>query len=262
MNNIRIAAVIPARMNSSRFQGKPLLEIHDLPMVEHVRRRSLSCDGFSRVVVATCDKEIRETVESFGGEVIMTSAEHVSASDRVSEAMESIDCTHVVNVQGDEVLILPEDLRLMIKAIKKEPEGNAWNAVGEVKSVSDLKDSSIVNCVVSKSNSIIFFSRNLSRFGYRSGGRFDPFYINLGVLGYSRRFLEDFLQMGVTPLEEIESVEQFRTLENDIPIRAVFFKSSYPGINEPKDVKTVQAILTTDDRQKQILDHILNFYIE
>ena len=103
MTDIKIAAVIPARMASIRFPGKPLIEIQGLPMIEHVRRRALLCGGFSEVLVATCDTEILEAVETFGGRVIMTSKEHIMASDRVAEAALNLDCTHVINVQGDEI---------------------------------------------------------------------------------------------------------------------------------------------------------------
>ncbi|MDP3768387.1 MAG: NTP transferase domain-containing protein, partial [Dehalococcoidia bacterium] len=110
MATTKIAAIIPARMASSRFPGKPLLDVRGLPMVEHVRRRAELCGRFSDVVVATCDWEIAAAVERFGGRCVMTSASHPGATDRVAEAAAALDCTHVVNVQGDELLILPEDL--------------------------------------------------------------------------------------------------------------------------------------------------------
>ena len=97
-------------MASNRYPGKPLIKIENLPMIEHVRRRTLMCEEFSDVVVATCDLEIQKTVEAFSGDVIMTSNDHIMASDRVAEAVEHLDCTHVINVQGDEILILPEVL--------------------------------------------------------------------------------------------------------------------------------------------------------
>ena len=100
LSKTRVAAIIPARMASSRFPGKPLLEVRGLPMVEHVRRRALLCKEFSEVVVATCDREIAVAVERHGGVVVMTSSAHKAASDRVAEAMEGLQCTHVVNVQG------------------------------------------------------------------------------------------------------------------------------------------------------------------
>jgi 3-deoxy-manno-octulosonate cytidylyltransferase (CMP-KDO synthetase) len=260
MSKVNIAAIIPARMDSSRYPGKPLIEIEGLPMIEHVRRRALMCKGFSDVLVATCDIEIQDAVESFGGRVLMTKDTHVVATERIVEAIQSIDCTHVVNVQGDEILILPSDLRLMVDAIEDQPDGDVWNAVGKVTSINDLKDPSIVNSAVTKEGFIIFFSRDFSSFGSKYDGDFGPIHINIGILGYSRRFLENFQDMKMTPLEKMESVEQFRTLENNIPIRAVQFSSSYPGINEPGEVELVNKILNTDSRQEEVLHQILNSY--
>ena len=132
MKNIRVAAIIPARMNSSRYPGKPLVEIEGLPMIEHVRRRVLLCNKFSDVVVATCDNEIKDVVENFGGRVIMTKNTHIMASDRVAEAVIKLECSHVVNVQGDEILVLPDDLTKMIDAIKINPNIEYLNATAPI----------------------------------------------------------------------------------------------------------------------------------
>src|SRR3990172_2252604 len=99
-------------MASSRFPGKPLLKIRGLAMVEHVRRRTLLCKELSEVIVATCDSAIASVVKGYGGKALMTSPSHPGALDRVAEAAGYVDCTHVVNVQGDQVLVLPEDIAL------------------------------------------------------------------------------------------------------------------------------------------------------
>jgi len=258
MSKVNVAAIIPARMDSSRYPGKPLIEIEGLPMIEHVRRRALMCTEFSEVLVATCDKEIKNTVEFYGGSVLMTKDTHIVATERIVEAIQRVDCTHVVNVQGDEILILPSDLKLMVKAIENESDGDVWNAVGKVTSINDLKDPSIVNSAVTKDDFIIFFSRDFSNFVSIYDNEFGPIHINLGILGYSRSFLENYQDMKMTPLEKMESIEQFRTLENNIPIRAVHFTCSYPGINEPREVDLIKTILKTDRKQKEVLHKIVN----
>src|SRR5688572_2197960 len=126
---IRAAAIIPARMGSTRFPGKPLLDFRGVPMVEHVRRRAVLAGVFSDVVVATCDEPIAEAVKKYGGRVIMTADTHVAATDRVAEAMQHIDCTHVVNLQGDEILVLPEDLSRLVKTIESRSGVSAFNAI-------------------------------------------------------------------------------------------------------------------------------------
>ena len=109
MKNINIVGIIPARLNSSRYPGKPLINIKGLPMIEHVRRRVSLCKKLKRVIVATCDKEIKQVIEKYGGEVIMTSKNHIMASDRVYEASQKLNCTHIINIQGDEILVISQD---------------------------------------------------------------------------------------------------------------------------------------------------------
>ena len=117
--NTKIVAVIPAHLNSIRFPRKILFPIFNLPMIEHVRRRVSLCKKLKRVIVATCDKEIKQVIEKYGGEVIMTSKNHIMASDRVYEASQKLNCTHIINIQGDEILVIPDDINNMIKHIHK-----------------------------------------------------------------------------------------------------------------------------------------------
>jgi 3-deoxy-manno-octulosonate cytidylyltransferase (CMP-KDO synthetase) len=256
MGEIRVAAIIPARMASSRFPGKPLIEVRGLPMVEHVRRRALLCKEFSEVVVATCDREIAVAVERHGGRVLMTSPSHPAATDRVAEAMRHLDCTHVMNVQGDEILVLPEDLAKMVSAIAAEPAGSAWNAVAKIEHSDDLRDRSIVKCVVSRSSRVLFCSRDFSRLPVGGDG-FEPVRKILGILAYRRLFLGRYSAMERTPLEVAESIDQSRIIEHDVPLRAVEFAKGYPGINEPREVGVVEKYLAEDPLQLEALEAIL-----
>lgn len=249
--NLKIAAVIPARMASTRFPGKPLISIQGLAIIEHVRRRVLLCKGFSDVVVATCDREIYDCVTSFGGRVVMTSAKHQVATERVIEAVKEMDCTHVINVQGDEVLVLPSNLDAMIAAIQARPENKAWNAVARLEKAEDLQDRSIVKCLLSQTKQMLYCSRSFSHLPLES------IYWVIGLLGYSRKFLEEFQKLSKTPLEQLEFIEQLRLLENDIPIASVLFKKAYPGINEPREVTLVQKYLKEDSLQREVLKKIL-----
>lgn len=256
MSVIKIAAIIPARMASSRFPGKPLLSIEGLPMIEHVRRRTLLCGDFSDVVVATCDLEIESVVKDYGGKVIMTATTHKVATERIIETMKSLDCTHVVNVQGDEILLVPSDVSHMTQAILQSPETPVWNAISKVEEEEELGDTNVVKCVVSKSGRLLFCSRDFSHFAEKHS-HFDPFYKVLGILGYTRAFLESFVQYEMTPLEKIESIEQSRILENDILLQGVYFDKGYPGINTPEEAKKVMQILKQDPLQQAILREIL-----
>ena len=253
----KIAAIIPARMASTRFPGKPLLKVCDLPMIEHVRRRTLLCKGFSEVIVATCDPEIVDVVESFGGKCIMTSDQHKVATERIVEAMQKLDCTHVVNVQGDEILILPQDLETMLATILENPQGPLWNAYASLQNLGELWETSIVKCILNKHEQFMFCARNFSNLPLPKDGSLPPAQMVLGILGYTRSFLEKFSLLEQTPLEILESIEQFRFLEYGFPVRGVKFTKNYPGINTPAEAKLVQEILAIDKIQQSILEKIL-----
>jgi len=246
-----IAAVIPARMAASRYPGKPLLDIQGLPMIEHVRRRVVLCKRFSEVIVATCDKEIADAVGNFDGKVIMTSSKHTMATDRVAEATQHIDCTHVVNVQGDEVLILPKDLECMVEAIKDDPDGRYWNATALIESTDELTDTAVVKCVVSKSEMVLYCARDFSHLKLQQD--FEPVRKILGVLAFSREGLMAYTQLPRTPIETSQSIDQSRVLEHDLPLQGVRISAGYLGINNKREEQSVRRILESDSRQKSIL---------
>jgi len=255
MKNIRVAAIIPARMDSSRYPGKPLIEIEGLPMIEHVRRRALLCDKFSDVVIATCDNEIKDVVVKFGGRVIMTKDTHIMASDRVAEAVEKIECSHVVNVQGDEVLVLPDDLINMIDTIKMNPNVEYLNATAPIENIYEMKDSAIVKCIISNTGKVLYCSRDFSHLNLMPP--FEPVKKILGILGYSKTSVLNFSNLKRTEIEMTQSIDQSRIIENDLKLMSVPFKKGYPGINDKREEKQVRQILDNDENQRNVLNKIL-----
>ena len=141
----RIVAVIPARMASSRFPGKPLALLHGLPMIEHVFRRAKLCTQLDDVYVATCDEEIRDVAEAFGAEVIMTSAAHERATDRVAEAVEHFAADIVVMIQGDEPMITPEMIQSALEPFRSEPSTSCVNLVHRITSQREFVDPNTIN---------------------------------------------------------------------------------------------------------------------
>jgi len=255
MTEVKIAAIIPARMASSRFPGKPLLQVRGLPMIEHVRRRVERCRAFSEVVVATCDREIAEVVERHRGRVVMTSPTHQAATDRVAEAAERLSCTHVINVQGDEILILPRELETMASAMAEDPGTEAWNAVARLEEHADLSDRSVVKCAVSRGGRMLLCSRDFSRL--QLGADLEPIRRVLGILGSTRGFLRRYGTLARTPLEITESIDQSRMLEHDVAVRTVEFRKGYPGINEPREVELVETYLAEDAAQRALLQELV-----
>jgi len=256
MAPLRIAAVIPARMRSSRFPGKALLQVRGVPMVEHVRRRTVLSRAFDEVVVATCDDAIAEVVRGHGGRVVMTSPDHAGALDRVAEAIRSVECTHVVNVQGDEILILPDDLRRVAEAVRAQPEIPAWNAVASLDGASELSDPSIVKLVMSMSGRVMFCARDASAIPCREPG-FDPIRKSIGIMALTRAGVEQFTQRPRTTLERATSIDQLRWLEHDLILQTVWLQKGYPTINEPREVPLVEAAFAQDRLQQAILEQVL-----
>ena len=156
---MKIIAIIPARMGSSRFPGKPLARILDKSMIEHVYLRASISDVLEDVFITTPDEEIRREVERFGGKVIMTSPKHERASDRVAEAAKGIDCDIVINLQGDEPLIHPEMISLAVKPLVKSKEVVCSNIVKRIEKESDYIDPNMIKVVADRNMNALYFSR-------------------------------------------------------------------------------------------------------
>ncbi len=256
MTPARLAAIIPARVNSSRLPGKALLEFYGLPMVEHVRRRAVLSRAFAEVAVATCDEPIAEAVRSFGGRVIMTAATHPGALDRVAEAMRTLEATHVVNVQGDEILIPPDDLARVARAVVSDPGVTAWNAAAPVVEQRELDDPSIVKLFVSRSGRIFHCARRCRETPVVPP-RFEPLMQSVGIMAFTPASLEQFLALPRTPLETALGVDQLRLVEHDLPMHVVRLERAYPTINEPREIPLVRAAFEHDPLQQRVLQQVL-----
>jgi len=191
----RVVAIIPSRLNSSRYPRKALIKISGLAMVEHVRRRAILSKAFDEVYVATCDKEIKREVEKFEGQVIMTSKNHKTATERVAEAATKVNCSHIVNVQGDEILIVPEDLKRLVKKIKSSKNINYWNAIGDIKEKNELLSFDVVKCVTDLSNNIIYISRAINNLDIQKKYKLKKM---LGIFAYSKKGILNYKKLKKT----------------------------------------------------------------
>jgi 3-deoxy-manno-octulosonate cytidylyltransferase (CMP-KDO synthetase) len=255
-NAVKVVAVIPSHMASVRFPGKILFPFHGLPMIEHVRRRALLTTALSEVIVATCDEEIAATVRGFGGKVAMTSDRHRNGTTRVAEAVTSVDCTHVVLLQGDEPLLLPRHIESMLAAIEANPPGDAWNATGPIESPDELDRHSFVKCVVSRSGRVMHCFRRTPCFGAFEKQKHFIRKI-LGIIAYRKDFLLELTQMPASPVELAESIEQMRILENDFRVQSVPVAPSLPSVNEPQEADDVLEYLQKEPEQLALLKRIL-----
>jgi 3-deoxy-manno-octulosonate cytidylyltransferase (CMP-KDO synthetase) len=249
---MKIVGVIPAHMASIRFPGKILFMIHGLPMIEHVRRRAQMSKSLVDVFVVTCDESIASVVKGFGGKVIMTSDSHRNGTTRVAEAVQQIDCSHVMLLQGDEPLLLPRHVDYFASTIQGDKCSDAWNATGSIHAPEELDRHSFVKCIVGKNGRIILcFRRSPS---YSSFDKQQSFIRKiLGIIAYKKNFLIDLTKLTPTPIEQAESIEQMRIIENGYSMRSICVDQSLPSVNEPDDVAIVLSHIQSSDEQKKLL---------
>jgi len=238
-----IIGIIPARWDSSRFPGKPLIQLHGRPMVVHV------CDRAARVLdriwVATDDERIQKTVEQYGYHVVMTSKTHTSGTSRCFEAgsliaaSEEKAITGVINIQGDEPLINPQDL-IRLKEVLLQHDPDIVTLVKREFDPEVFHNPNRVKVVTGTDAHALCFSRSpLPYFSNPNRITTDGFLIHIGIYGYPLDTLRAITSLAPTLLEEAESLEQLRWLENGYPIRCLLTDYSGTGIDSPEDVAEV-----------------------
>jgi len=251
----KVIAVIPARMSATRFPGKPLAKILDLPMIEHVRRRVKLCKALDAVYVATCDDEIKETVESFGGQAIMTSKSHTRCTDRVEEAVRLLEADIVVNVQGDEPLIVPDMVEKLIEPLMHREDVQTTCLLCSVVKSDDLDDLNAVKTVMNMDNSIMYFSRSAIP-NFKIGQKSNLF-IQSGIMAYRKSFLHKYSKLPQTPLERAECVDMLRILEHGYKIYGVVVDNILMEVDIPEQISKVEQVILRDKVQKTYYDRIL-----
>ena len=256
MNKKRVVAIIPARMGASRFPGKPLAMIGDLPMIEHVRRRVLLSEAIDEVYVATCDDEIYDTVRNSNGNVIMTKDTHERCTDRVEEAAQKIDLDICVLVQGDEPLFLPQILGELVQPMLNDPSIGCANLISRIKDKNDLLDEDIVKTVLNENEFILYFSR--SPIPYLRVQNECPLYRQTGVSAFTKKFLTTYATLKPTKLEEAESIDFLRIVGNGYPIKAVIYDQVTLGVDRPDDVGKIEKVLANDSEQREMYERILS----
>jgi 3-deoxy-manno-octulosonate cytidylyltransferase (CMP-KDO synthetase) len=238
----KIAALIPSRWGSTRFPGKPLHLIAGKPLIQHVWERVSRAKGLESVIVATDDMRIAEAAFAFGAEVALTSPKCVSGTDRCAEvATRMKGITHVLNVQGDEPLIDPKLISKLAQTLGEEPRLEMITAATPFRADEDPSNPNAVKVVLNRDSNALYFSRSCVPF-VRDGGPF-PYLRHLGIYGYSRKFLLQFVKWRPSKLEKAESLEQLRALENGTNIRVVLTKHSSIGVDTPADALAAEALL-------------------
>ena len=239
---MKVCAVIPARYESSRFPGKPLVKILEKSMIQWVYERTARCPEIQKTVVATDDKRIFEEVQSFKGKAVMTSPHHKSGTDRIAEAIEvlQVDADIVLNVQGDEPVLKTTMLENLIEAFQ-DPTVQMATFKKEIFTREEIQDSTIVKVVTDTKGNAIYFSR--SPLPFNRDGIPVKYFKHIGIYGYRREFLLQYTSWPQTPLELAEQLEQLRVIENGFNIRVIETKYQSLGVDLPEHIPLVEQIL-------------------
>ena len=238
----RAVAIIPARLESSRLPNKALADILGLPMIVHVFKRCLLAKSLDAVYVATDNNKIRKVVEQYGGEVIMTSAEHKTGTDRIAEAAQDIDADIIVNVQGDEALVNPEYID---KAVDSLVNSSGTDVAILVNPFNKRNSPSDIKVVLNEHDEIMY----LSRTDIPSDARVNnPQMLKAyHIVPFRKDFLLQYAKWEKTELEQIEFNEYLRILEKGYKIQAVRVESDAISVDTKQDLELVRYKMKTDE---------------
>lgn len=253
--NRKILAVIPARWASTRFPGKPIANILGKPMVQWVLEQVQRANLVTEIVVATDDQRIYDAVHNFGGKVVMTSPDHQSGTDRAAEVAKNLECDIVVNVQGDEPLIPPENIDLVIKPLLNSPDLLVSTLMIAIRNWSEMFDSNICKVVVDGKGRALYFTR--SPVPYDRGSWPEDVYENkdggantkvlgykhIGIYAYTKSFLLQFPKLKSSRLENLEKLEQLRILDNGHFIQVIETNHNSIGVDRPSDLGEVKQMM-------------------
>lgn len=254
---MKIVAIIPARMGSSRFPGKPLAPILGRPMIEHVYRRTILCEALNDVFVATCDRDIYKSVEAFGGKAIMTSPSHERASDRVAEAAAGMDSDVIVMVQGDEPMTYPEMIAESLKPfLGGDQEVACVNLTARIKSPKEFQNPNTIKVVMDRDGYALYLSREPIPTLYLQD--FDQIraFKQVCIIPFTAAALQEFVQLEPTPLEIAESIDMMRFIEHGRRVRMVKTAFATHAVDTPNDLKLVEGLLLKDPLTEKYLNPI------
>lgn len=244
---MNILALIPARMGSSRFPGKPMAKMLGKPMIGHVVERVSRNPLLSLTAVATCDQEIADYIASIGGRAVMTGAHHERASDRCAEALEILERIEgvtydiVVMVQGDEPMTHPDMITEAVQPMLSNASIPVVNLLGEITSLEEFEDRNCIKVVCDLQGNALYFSRE--PIPTRSKVSKIPMGKQVCVIPFRREFLLEYTRLAPTPLELAESVDMMRVLEHGKNVRMVPTRHDTHSVDTPADLLKVEALM-------------------
>lgn len=244
----QIIGMIPARFGSTRFPGKPLVEIQGKTLLQRTYENALKATSLSSLIVLTDDQRISDHVKSFGGLVMMTSPDHLTGTDRIAAAVASDSALQsasvIVNIQGDEPCIPPTLIDMIADALMENPSVQMSTAVAALVSKEETENPAVVKCVFDESKNAIYFSRSM--IPSSKTGKWNPdqnYYRHIGIYGYTPSFLMTYQQLPPSTLQIAEDLEQLKVLEHGYRIKVVIGDRESIGVDTPEDILKVEQWL-------------------
>jgi 3-deoxy-manno-octulosonate cytidylyltransferase (CMP-KDO synthetase) len=246
--DLNIVAIIPARYASTRFPGKPLIDIGGKTMIQRVYEQVKKAKGISHIIIATDDTRIENAARLMDAEVLMTAPEHQSGTDRCAEVarvlFDKFDA--VINIQGDEPFIQPQQIEQVAKLLSK-PTTQIASLARQIKNNAEVMDPSKVKVVFDKNKRALYFSRSAIPFNRNSEQKnwisTTDYFLHVGIYGYKTNVLKEIAQLPQSKLEIAESLEQLRWLENGYSIHMDITEHETYGIDTPEDLERIKHLL-------------------
>jgi 3-deoxy-manno-octulosonate cytidylyltransferase (CMP-KDO synthetase) len=242
--------IIPARYGSTRFEGKPLVEIKGKSMIQHVYEQAEKSKILEHVIVATDDERIFNHVVAFGGEAMMTKSLHPSGTDRIAEVVRKLKTSVkvVINIQGDEPLIDPKDIDKLAKLFLKSKSVEIATLINPCKNLAELQNENVVKAIINKQNEAIYFSRLTIPFFKSAPNKVGiakiNYYKHKGIYGYRSDILLAISKLKTCVLEQAESLEQLRWLYHGYKIQTAVSHNDSIGVDVPEDIKKILKLLS------------------
>lgn len=253
---MKIICIIPARMASSRFPGKPLAKIHGIPMIGHCYKRTNMSELLSECYVATPDNEIFDYIESIGGNAVMTSHSHEMCNDRVAEAVSIIETEKktsfdiVVNVQGDLPMVFPDMVDSLIKPIIDNKNVVTTTMMDSVTTLEEFIDPNRVKVLCDLFNNAILLTREPVPSRHKTNAEYNK-YKHVAIRAYKRAVFSEISNLPMSPAERIEGIDDLRLIENNIKIRVVETKRITETVDNQNDLDRVIEMMENDTLMKE-----------
>lgn len=235
---MKIVGIIPSRFASTRFPGKPLIDLAGKSMIRRVYEQAVQCEELSEVIVATDDDRIYNEVISFGGTAMMTSSEHKNGTERCAEIAEKLETDYIINIQGDEPFVKPRQISKLCEVLDEKVE--LGTLIKQIKDPEVLELPTVMKVVINHQNEALYFSRTCIPYirdvPTSVWLAHHTYYKHIGIYAYRKDILAEIIQLPISSLEAAESLEQLRWLENGYTIKVAETEYESIGIDVPEDV--------------------------